>query len=260
MAEWLVIAAMATVVGASTQGATGMGFSLVVAPVFLAVMPPTVAMTTLLVLATLSNALMLISGRAKHVQWAELRLVMAAALPGLVCGAVVLNVVPKPVLQVVVGCATIILLIAQLSSGRASTVALQADRGTDALRAGSRSVSAAVGFLCGALTTSTGLNGPPLALWLKARGASSVETRDSLQACFLFFSVLGAPAIVFTAESGAGRPNLVAIALLFPVMLVGHYGGVTIFRRLGERSFEIALISVVAVSGLGSVVAGLVAA
>lgn len=251
MDEWLLVAAVATVVGASTQGATGMGFSLVAAPVLLVVLPATSAMMTLLVLATVLNLTMLIAGRARNVRWVDVQCLMVAAMPGLVAGATILRFVPKPILQVAVGLGTLGLLISHLARGhQVHSVRKLPHRGG----------SSTVGFISGVLTTSTGLNGPPLAFWLTGRGASPAEVRDSLQAAFLLLSVIGAPTIILVAAEGASSPHWVAVVLLIPTVWAGNLLGKRVFRLLSPQAYRVALMGVVGIAGLSSLAAGLLSA
>lgn len=249
------MAAFATLLGASAQGATGMGFSLVVSPVLLAVMPAAAAITTLLVLTTVLNSLMLVTGRARHVRWPDMVHLLIGAVPGLIAGAVILKVVPKPLLQILVGGGIVALVGQQFirERGLGGVRHPPLSVGQDTFRV----VASAVGFLSGALTTSTGLNGPPLALWLAARGASPVEIRDSLQACFLFLSIFGAPTVVLIAEEGAGTPHLFAITLLVPLVWLGHIAGRTIFRMLNPNTYRLGLMSIATLAGVVSVTLGL---
>lgn len=68
-----------------------------------------------------------------------------------------------------------------------------------------RSVGAAGARLAtGVLTTSTGVSGPPLALWLTQRGLSPAQLRDSLSASFLAFGAVGALALAGDAGADPG--------------------------------------------------------
>ena len=61
----------------------------------------------------------------------------------------------------------------------------------------------AAGFASGALTTSTNTAGPPVVLYALARGATPVQTRDTLTVTFIGFALLGAAAL---ALGGAEAP------------------------------------------------------
>jgi uncharacterized membrane protein YfcA len=117
--------------------------------------------------------------------------------------------------------------------------------------------TAAAGLAAGVLTTTTGTNGPPLVLWLQRRGATPLETRDTLGALFLCLNLLGAAALAVTGRAGqAFRPEVVFP--LLAVAVVGHAVGRRAFHRLDARRFGAAALAVSALAGAASVVAGLV--
>ena len=78
------------------------------------------------------------------------------------------------------------------------------------------------GFASGALTTSTNTSGPPVVLYALARGATPVQTRDTLTVTFIGFALLGAAAL---ALGGAEAPHAAALAALTPAAVVGHLLG-----------------------------------
>jgi uncharacterized membrane protein YfcA len=92
---------------------------------------------------------------------------------------------------------------------------------------------AVAGGTAGALSTSTGLSGPPLVLYVTARGLSPRDARDTLAVVFL---VLGVLSIGLLAASGTLRlPTITAVLPLAAGAgaLAGHY----VFERLPERAF-----------------------
>ena len=111
------------------------------------------------------------------------------------------------------------------------------------------------GFASGALTTSISVSGPPLVLWLTARGVGPEEFRASLAASFLALNLAGG--IVLLAAEGSGAFDAEAVAVLLVLVVAGYALGAVAFRRLDrERFFNIVLV-LVALTGAASVVAGL---
>ncbi len=245
----MLLLGAAALVGATVQSATGFGFALVLSPALLGLLEPHEAVLTMLALATVLNALVLFeSGRPEHVDWRRLAPLLAAAIPGLAAGALLLAVLSKEVLQVAVGVAVIAAGLWQLRVRRA---------GAHARRALPRGSELAAGFASGTLTTSLSVSGPPLALWLEARGVRPVEFRQTLAAAFLLLSVAGG-AIVVTAE-GTGPLEAEVVLPLLVCMLAGYALGAVAFRRIAtERFFVLALLLVIA-TGVASVLAGAVA-
>src|SRR5437764_345951 len=77
-----------------------------------------------------------------------------------------------------------------------------------------------IGFTTGVLTTSTGVNGPPVALWLSSRGLRAGAVRDSLGALFLGLGIIAALTLLpVLHEAHLGAWTLVAAA---GSVLIGH--------------------------------------
>jgi uncharacterized protein len=239
----MALAAVAAFAGAAVQSATGFGFALVLSPALFAVMDPVEAVTALLVLGLALNLLVLFEGgRPEHVDWRALAPMLVAAVPGLAIGAVALTELSKEVLQVAVGVAVIGAAGWQLRR-RESHTRLPPTAAWGA------------GFASGALTTSISVSGPPLVLWLEARGVRPEEFRASLAASFLALNLAGG--IVLLSAEGTGAFDAGAVALLLVLVIAGYALGAVAFRRLDrERFFNIVLV-LVALTGMASVVAGL---
>jgi uncharacterized protein len=238
----MVLAAVAAFAGAAVQSATGFGFALVLSPALFAVMDPVEAVTALLVLGLALNLLVLFEGgRPEHVDWRALAPMLVAAVPGLAVGAVALTQLSKEVLQVAVGMAVIAAAGWQLRRESHSHLPPAAAWGA--------------GFASGALTTSISVSGPPLVLWLEARGVRPEEFRASLAASFLALNLAGGAILV--AVEGSGAFDAGAVAVLLGLVIAGYALGALAFRRLDrERFFNLVLV-LVALAGAASVVAGL---
>jgi uncharacterized membrane protein YfcA len=240
----MALAAVAAFAGAAVQSATGFGFALVLSPALFAVMDPVEAVTALLVLGLALNLLVLFEGgRPEHVDWRALVPMLVAAVPGLAIGAVALTQLSKEVLQVAVGVAVIAAAGWQLRE-RAG---------------GHRPIPPAAawgaGFASGALTTSISVSGPPLVLWLEARGVRPEEFRASLAASFLALNLVGG--VVLLAAEGTGAFDAGAVAVLFALVVAGYALGALAFRRLDRERFFTLVLALVAATGVASVLAGL---
>ncbi len=241
----MALAAVAAFAGAAVQSATGFGFALVLSPALFAAMDPVEAVTALLVLGLALNLLVLFEGgRPEHVDWRALAPMLLAALPGLAAGAVALTQLSKEALQVAVGIAVILAAGWQLRQRRAASRPRLAP-----------AAAWGAGFASGALTTSISVSGPPIVLWLEARGVRPEEFRASLAASFLVLNLAGG-AVLFAAE-GSGALDAGAVGPLLALVAAGYAIGALAFRRLDrERFFNLVLV-LVASTGAASVVAGL---
>jgi uncharacterized membrane protein YfcA len=233
---WL--AALAAFAGAAVQSATGLGFALVLTPALFAAMDdPAEAVTGVLFLGAALCALVLIESR--RVATHGLARLLVPAVPGLGVGVLLLAALSKASLQVGVGVAVVAAAAWQLR--HRATVPLPAT---------------AAGFLSGALTTSIGINGPPLALWLESERVSPARFRTTLAAAFLILDAMGIA--VIASSEGTGVVDLGALGPLLACVFAGYALGAAGFRRLDAERFSTVVLVVVICSGVASVVAGLV--
>ena len=244
----MILAAAATLVGASLQSATGFGFALVLSPAMLAMLEPYEAVSALLLLGLALNLLLLFGdgGEPAAVRWQAVGPMLLAALPGLGAGLLLLAVISKPALQAAVGAAVVGAAVVQARG-------VTAPAATGRAREPRLRSACAVGLATGALTTSTTVSGPPIVLWLQSQEVSPAELRASLAASFLGLSVAGAALLaaggVLAFEPAVVLPLLAATAL-------GHLLGARVFRRLDPSRFRSAVLALVLAAGVASLVAG----
>jgi uncharacterized membrane protein YfcA len=237
----MVLAATAAFAGAFVQSASGFGFALLLSPaLFAAADDPVEAVGALLVLGLALNLLVLLEGGRVDVR--AVAPVLVAALPGLALGALLLSELSKSTLQVAVGIAVIGAAGWQLAHRRAG----RERRAPPAWLAGLTS---------GVLTTSISVSGPPLVLWLEARGVGPTEFRATLAASFLALNLSGG-LVLLAAEGGAAfDPGL--MAPLLALVVAGYALGALAFRRLDAERFFGFVLGLVVATGCASVVAGL---
>jgi uncharacterized membrane protein YfcA len=241
----MVLAAAAVLAGAAVQSATGFGFALVAGPALFAVLEPYEAVSALLALGVALNVLVLLDGGAGPRRWRALAPLLVAAVPGLVVGVLALEAFSKAALQLFVGVAVVVAAFVQLRVGDGEA---RQEPGTLA--------AAGTGFVSGTLTTSISISGPPIVLWLDARGAPPAEFRTTLAAAFLALNFAGWVALLV----GGGAGGLAGLGLLLPllaVVLAGHFAGALLFRRLDSGSFRVAVLALVAAAGVASAAAGI---
>src|SRR3954469_18748223 len=87
----VALVAVAALVAAVVQAATGLGFALVLGPAVFALLDPEPAIVAITVLGVALNGLVLFTERRRPVvAWEEVGPILAAAAPGAVCGVFVL--------------------------------------------------------------------------------------------------------------------------------------------------------------------------
>jgi uncharacterized membrane protein YfcA len=237
----MLLAAIAAFVGAFAQSATGFGFALLLSPALFAAVDPVEAIGTLLLLGLALNLLVLLEGG--HVDVRALAPLLAAALPGLVLGALLLSQLSRQALQVAVGVAVIAAAAWQLSQRRRAIAERRPPPGWLA------------GLVSGVLTTSISVSGPPIVLWLEARGVSAAEFRATLAGSFLALNLTGLA--VVTAAEGTEAFDLGTAGPLLGLVVAGYVLGAVAFRRLDSERFFVAVLALVAGTGVASVAAGL---
>jgi uncharacterized membrane protein YfcA len=239
----LVLVAAGTLLAACVQATGGIGFSLILTPVLFAVLPAVGAIVVGTGLGLLLNVLVLFAERRRPtVAWKEVAPILIAAAPGTVVGLLVLRALPKPVLQVAVGLAVIGFGLVVL-------------RGALRVPGKQTWLRVPIGFTTGVLATSTGVSGPPVALWLSSRGLRAHAVRDSLGAMFLGLGTIAALTLLpVLHEAHLGAWTLIAAVL---AVLAGHAVGSRLFARLTPRHFEVLLLVITLVTGATSVVLGL---
>ena len=243
----MLLVAVATFAAAALQSASGFGFALIAAPAFFAVLGPEEAVATVLALGAAVNVLMLVGERRpKEIRKADLMLPLAMAAPGIGLGLLALQALDKGVLQVAVG-VSVLATVAVMARPRPLP-----ERRPDGERA--LALDSAVGLTSGVLTTSTGVNGPPLLLWLVAKGATPAEVRDTLALAFVSLNLAGL-AVVAVAEGGLDILDSDVLFLL-PLAAAGWLAGRLVFARLDPRRFRTLNLVLAAAAGVASLVAG----
>ena len=237
-----LVAAAAVAAGAALQSATGFGFSVVAAPLVFAVIEPEEAVGLLIVLSSLVNVLTLTGERRRpRPVVRECVVLLAFALPGAVAGVAVLRALDPVALQIAVSVGVVATLLARRLVQARETPAW---------------AGPIAGVAAGALTTSTTTAGPPMIVYLLGRRLEPARVRDTMPVCFLGLSVVGVIALLVTGTSGA-VPDAGLVAVLVPVVVVGHLAGRPLFTALVRSGrYDEVLTAVL----LASVAGGLAAA
>lgn len=222
---------------ATAQSITGFGFSLVAVPLLVTALPVEEAIPLNTLLA-LSNTAIMARANMRDVPWETVTPLFAGAVVAMPLGLGVLLFAPADAIRVTIGVATLA-MVAALAAG---------------LRFRSRSVVAelAVGSLAGTLSTSTGVNGPPVVLYLQGREHTPAEFRAALA---VFFTGSGLVATAIFAASGVLTVTVVAVAALaLPAVLAGNAAGGAVARRIDVVLFR-RLVYVLLVTAAASALA-----
>jgi uncharacterized protein len=237
-----IAAGVAVLAGAALQSATGFGFALVSAPLLFAATTPAHAVGLLILLGLVVNLMTLgTEGRRPQPLARESLVMLAWGVPGVFAGVLLLNALGTTALQIGV------------TLGVFATLAVR--------RLAPRSVrppgwaAPAAGFASGALTTSTNTSGPPVVLYALTRGATPVQTRDTLTVTFIGFAILGLIALAVGGRDWVPAAN--ALAALVPAVVIGHLAGRPVFARIAGHHYEPVLTGVLIATALAGLATAL---
>jgi uncharacterized protein len=220
---------LAVAIGAFAQAATGMGFSLVAAPVLIAALGQAQGVATVVVLAALASVVPLARGWRDADPRAAGRLLVPTLLATPVV-AWVLHSVNHTVLAISGGIGVIV-GVALLASGLRSAW----------LRRPGGEV--ATGVASAMLNVVGGVGGPPVGLYAANTDWSPARTRGTL---YLFFLVQN---VVTAAVVGLVLPDWRQVAAL----VVGSAVGMLLAARLPARAARLGVLGVSALGGLALV-------
>lgn len=243
MAESYAVALLAMLLAGGVAGLTGFGFALVSSPLLLLVFDPPTVVAVMLVLSLLINSAIALDS------WRQVRVrpvlsLLPWALAGLLLGAEVLQVLGAGQIRLLAGVTVVVFALLMIW-------------GVEIPGLGSRWGTAAAGGASGALSTSTGLAGPPVVMLFAARGFPKESFRASNAAYFLCISLAGLA--LFFLRDLLSASHLYLAAALLPAVLLGKAAGTRLLLRVSDELFRRITLALVLVAGLAAVASGLYA-
>ena len=240
----LVALGLVAILGSAAQSATGFGVALPLSPVAFALLSPADAVLTVAAGSLMQNVLVLVTRhRRLALRIGDAGVLIASALPGLFIGALVVSHASKAPMQLAVGVAILAAVFFRLHEpGRFAGIA-------------NREVGAGVGLLAGFLTTTVGINGPPLVTWLRARDATFTQLRDTLAIIFLTLNVAAIPNLT----SRGGTIPAALVPALAVGLVVGHILGLEAHNRLSTQALDRALVVILTAAAVASIIGASVA-
>ncbi|HEV2094761.1 MAG TPA: sulfite exporter TauE/SafE family protein [Rubrobacter sp.] len=234
MLTWaLLVALFAALLAGTVTGLTGFGLALISTPLLLFVYEPrTVVVLTVFFSIFINVAVVWDS-------WREARrpLALALLLPsvvGVVLGAEVLRILDPLYIRLAVGAVVVLSALLLMRDVRLPG-------------AGTRWGPVVAGSASGALSTSTGLAGPPIVLLLASRGLPKAEFRSTSALYFLAMSLVG---LLVLAGRGLIEGGEISLALvLVPAAMVGKIVGTAFLKRVSEGAFRALSLGLVILTG-----------
>ena len=235
-----ILAFCTVLVAAFVRGVSGFGLALILAPILLLLMNAKSTVVVNLLLAIISN-LVVLPFNFRHIYLKGILPMVIFTIPGIIIGAWIITIIEPLILKIVIGAVTVISVI-PLAMGISKAFRKE------------KLVCGLSGFLSGLLGTSTSLGGPPVVLFMHNQNWRKETIHSSLAAYFTFNGVcaLGALAVAGIMEV----QTLVTAGSLVPALLIGTVIGMVTFRRLSQRLFRIITLVIIVCAGILGILSG----
>lgn len=228
IAVFIIIAA-ATGIAAFVQGAIGIGFALILAPVMGFLRPDLLPIALLILMLPLNFYVGLRERDA--IDWKGVGWISAGRLPGTFVGLWVLVIMTAESLNQLIGASIVIAVLAALFAPVFQP------------RVGS---CMAVGAITGITETATGIGGPPLALLYQHRPGPIL--RSTIACCFLIGEIISL--IILAAAGQVHLDQLLWALYLLPPLLVGSAASRIVHHRIDAKRLRQGVLLFALVSGI----------
>ena len=235
--EFLIVGGLAAFIGAVVQGSVGLGVGLVATPI-VAMLFPSLMPGVILVMA-LALPLATLAQEAGHADLRGVGWAFAGRIAGTPFGALLVAAAPDRVLSVAIG-------VVVLASLAATSWSREVPR--------TRRTLAAAGLLSGAMSTASGIGGPPIALLYQRE--SGPRVRATLAVFFIVGLLLSLAALAVAGRLPARQ--ITAGAALLPFVIAGFVAAAPLRRYLDAGRLRPALLVVVGMSAVALIVRNLV--
>jgi uncharacterized membrane protein YfcA len=222
------VLAVAVFVSAFIQGALGIGFALMLAPI-VGILQPELLPVMLLILMLPLNAQVAWRERGA-IDWPGFKWITVGRFAGTFAGLWLLAALSVHQLDLAVGWFTVI----------AAAAALAVPPFTP-----NRPAAIGVGIFTGVTETATGIGGPPLALLYQHTGGPTLRATVAL--CFLVGEVMSLSLLAIAGKITAGQ--LLAALYLMPLVIVGTMLSKVVHSRIGGKGMRIAVLIFALISG-----------
>ena len=236
----LAVLAVIALAAGFVQSTAGFGFALLAVPLMALVVPPQTAVVIVFLHGTVSS--LLTAGRHQgHIDRTETWRLSTGAIVAMPLGAVILVTASPGVLRICLGVATCTAAVWMLLPATKRRAVGEVRPVT----------TYAVGALSGVLNTALATNGPPLVVYLRARGLVPVSFRSTISMVFTISNVVGLGVLV--AVGAVHSEALVVAALAALPALAGWAAGNALSSRLSHHHFNVVVDGLLLVAGVLSV-------
>lgn len=245
----LAVLVAAAFFGALVQAATGFGFAIVAAPLFLWATASTAAIPLLVALHVVQSLLLVPQVWHKASGW-YLRRLVAGAIVGTPAGLWLYRAADVRSLKLAIGVTILVvvgLLIRREARPPAAARHVAAAHGT--------LPTVLTGIAAGAMTALLVMPGPPLMVYFMGENRAGDEVR-ALSLSF-FALCYAAVSLAHLALQGYALRDLQAIAVLTPVVVLGTMAGSALAGGFSEAAFRLAILLLLVTTGVGAVASAL---
>ncbi len=215
------------------SGLTGFGLAVVGVPMLLIVYDPATVVVLIASVSLFINAV-IVQDSWREVELRTVLMLLPWAALGVFLGTEVLTRVNAEYIRLSVGLIVVVSAVLLL-------------REVSLPGAGGIWGTVLAGTASGALSTSTGIGGPPIVLLFAARNLPKVQFRVSNAAYFFFLSIV---ALATLLARGIAQPSHFWIAAtLIPASFVGKMLGTALVKRLSNDGFRKITLGVVMLTG-----------
>ena len=233
MSAALFVALFAALLAGVVTGLTGFGLALISTPILLFVYEPRMVVVLSVILSIFISAAV-VWDSWHEARWRLVLALLVPALFGIVVGTVILGVIEPVYIRMGVGAIVIfsaLLLVRDIHLPGANT----------------RWGTLVAGSASGALSTSTGLAGPPIVLLLASRGLPKHEFRGTSALYFLPMSIAGLA--VLAARGLVEAPEVPLALVLIPAAIAGKAVGTALLKHVSEKAFRAVTLGLVILTG-----------
>ncbi|MCL2381793.1 MAG: sulfite exporter TauE/SafE family protein [Treponema sp.] len=224
------------------QGLTTFGLSLVAIPFLILIIPLQQIVPIIVVLALLTNSLVLYNAR-KNISFKKFIPLLLAAILFLPVGAHSLRYMNTDYLKLVFGI---------LVTGFSLLLIMKKTFPIKHEKAGYMATGSLSGFLNGSLSIS----GPPVVLFLSIQGVSKDAFRANIT---LYFMILNTVTVaIFLAHGLLNRAVFEQILYLAPALVVGVLAGIRVSRNLKDETFKKVVLILLVATGVWTTISTLV--
>ncbi len=225
----IILLSLVVAVSAFIQGAVGVGFALIIAPVFSLVNPELVPVVLLFIMLPL-NFLVMYRERGSLDKGGTAWITVGRTVGGIL-GVLILAWISARSLNILIGVSTVLAAAASLLA--------------PSFTPGIKSLLGA-GFITGVTETATGIGGPPLALAYQHHPPAVL--RSTIAACFLIGEILS---LIMLAIGGRITTGHVVDSLYFiPAVLIGVWASRMVHHRIGGKGLRAGVMIFAIAAGL----------